>query len=95
MNTPVTYTLNTGQFLQITQPAELTGSPILESDKPVGVFGASTCMRVPTNSRLTAIQGQQQLPPVGALGSEYVAVRHKSRSAPMEEPSTLAHGWCC
>lgn len=84
-NMPVTYTLNAGQFLQITQPAELTGSP-LESDKPVGVFGASTCMRVPT-TQADCDSGQQQLPPVGALGSEYVAVRHKSRSAMTEEPS--------
>jgi hypothetical protein len=82
---PVTYTLNSGQFLQITQPAELTGSP-LESDKPVGVFGASTCMRIPTN-QTDCDSGQQQLPPVGALGSEYVAVRHKSRNTQMEEPS--------
>ncbi|MBK9267056.1 MAG: IgGFc-binding protein [Polyangiaceae bacterium] len=80
---PVTYTLNAGQFLQITQPAELTGSP-LESDKPVGVFGASTCMRVPT-TQSDCDSAQQQLPPVGALGSEYVAVRHKNRTAMDEQ----------
>lgn len=84
INTPVTYTLNAGQFLQITQPEELTGSP-LESDKPVGVFGASTCMRVPTD-KSDCDSGQQQLPPIGALGSEYVAVRHKSRVPGVEEP---------
>jgi hypothetical protein len=82
-NTPVSYMLNSGQFLQITQPAELTGSP-LESDKPVGVFGASTCMRVPTG-KLDCDSGQQQLPPVNALGSEYVAVRYKSRNASEEQ----------
>ncbi|HRI69723.1 MAG TPA: IgGFc-binding protein, partial [Polyangium sp.] len=83
-NTQVTYTLNAGQFLQITQPMELTGSP-LNADKPVGVFGASTCMRVPT-TQSDCDSGQQQLPPIGALGSEYVAVRHKSRNTTMEEP---------
>lgn len=82
-NTQATYTLDAGQFLQITQPAELTGSP-LESDKPVGVFGASTCMRVPT-TQSDCDSGQQQLPPVGALGSEYVAVRHKNRGATEEQ----------
>ncbi len=82
-NTQASYTLNAGQFLQITQPAELTGSP-LETDKPVGVFGASTCMQIPTD-KLDCDSGQQQLPPVGALGSEYVAVRHKSRTPAMEE----------
>lgn len=79
----VEYSLNAGQFLQITQPEELTGS-VLESDKPVGVFGASTCMRVPTN-QADCDSGQQQLPPVGALGNEYVAVRHKNRVPNMEE----------
>ncbi|MBK9258754.1 MAG: IgGFc-binding protein [Polyangiaceae bacterium] len=82
---PVTYSLNAGQFLQITQIDELTGSP-LESDKPVGVFGASTCMQVPT-TQTDCDSAQQQLPPVGALGNEYVAVRHKSRAVGMEEPA--------
>ncbi len=83
--TLVDYTLKAGQFLQITQPEELTGS-VLKSDKPVGVFGASTCMNVPTN-QTDCDSGQQQLPPVGALGNEYVAVRHKSRVPNVEEPA--------
>jgi len=82
-NMPVTYTLNAGEFLQITQPEELTGSP-LESDKPVAVFGASTCMKVPT-SQNDCDSGQQQLAPVRALGSEYAAVRYKSRDPNAEE----------
>jgi len=82
-NKPVTYELNAGEFLQITQPNELTGS-IVDSDKPVALFGASTCMKVPTNLN-DCDSGQQQIAPVRALGSEYVAVRYKSRSAAMEE----------
>lgn len=82
-NTPITYKLNAGQFLQVTQKDELTGSP-LESDKPVAVFGASTCMQVPTD-KTDCDLGQQQLPPIAALDSEYVAVRYKSRNA-TEEP---------
>jgi IgGFc binding protein len=71
------YTLNQGEFLQITQPAELTGSPI-QSDKPVGVWGAHTCMAVPAG-QIDCDSGQQQIAPVRALGSEYVAVRYKNR----------------
>ncbi|UQA61824.1 IgGFc-binding protein [Polyangium aurulentum] len=82
-NTPVTYELDAGEFLQITQPNELTGS-IIDSDKAIAVFGASTCMKVPTNLN-DCDSGQQQITPVRALGSEYVAVRYKSRSAAMEE----------
>ncbi len=79
MNVPVSYTLNTGQFLQITQQKELTGS-VIQSTQPVGVFGASACMDVPNGQDLCD-SGQQQLPPVRALGSEYVGVRYRNRGA--------------
>lgn len=79
VNMPVNYTLNAGEFLQITQSSELTGSPIA-ADKPVALFGASKCMNVPTMQD-DCDSGQQQLAPVRALGNEYAAVRYKSRSA--------------
>lgn len=81
---PVTYTLNAGEFLQVTQPAELTGSPILAS-QPVGVFGASACMDVPLGQD-DCDSGQQQIPPLRALGSEYVAVRYRGRGGKNEAP---------
>jgi IgGFc binding protein len=83
-NTSVTYKLNKGEYLQITQPQELTGSPIL-STKPIGVFGASTCMTVPIGKN-DCDSAQQQLAPVKALGSEYAAVRYRSRSTVEETP---------
>jgi hypothetical protein len=73
----MTYKLDKGQYLQITQPAELTGSPI-ESDKPVAVFGGSACMAVPTG-QTDCDSAQQQLAPVRATGSSYAAVRYKDR----------------
>jgi hypothetical protein len=84
-NTPITYSLVAGEFLQITQPAELSGS-IIESDKPIALFGGSTCMRVPT-TQSDCDSAQQQIPAVGSLGNEYVAVRHKSRDPMNEEPT--------
>ncbi|APR86991.1 hypothetical protein A7982_12340 [Minicystis rosea] len=81
-NMPATYTLNKGEFLQITQPAELTGSPI-QSDQPVGVFGASTCMDVPVGTS-DCDSAQQQIAPVRALGNEYVGVRYRGRMAGAE-----------
>lgn len=83
-NTPATYTLQKGQFLQITQPAELTGSPI-QADKPVGVFGGSTCMDVPAGTS-DCDSAQQQIAPVRALGSEYVGVRYRGRKGMDEAP---------
>ncbi len=75
--TPVTYTIQRGQYLQVTQPLELTGSPIV-ADKPISVIGGSTIMQVPVG-RQRADTAQQMLPPVSALGSEYVGVRFRTR----------------
>ncbi|CAN92598.1 hypothetical protein predicted by Glimmer/Critica [Sorangium cellulosum So ce56] len=80
---PVTYTLNRGEFLQISQDAELTGSPIA-SDKPIGVFGASSCMNVPLEDA-DCDSAHQQIAPVRATGSEYVAVRYQARTEGVEE----------
>jgi len=80
---PVTYKLSAGEFLQITQPEELTGSPIMAT-KPIGVFGAATCMNVPTDQG-DCDSAQQQIAPVRALGSEYVAVRYRGRAGKADE----------
>lgn len=88
-NVPVTYTLSAGQFLQITQPAELTGS-VIQATEPVGVFGASTCMQAPYDGAAgpgNCDSAQQQIPPVKALGAEYVAVRYRNRGAGAAEES--------
>lgn len=74
---PITYGLSKGQYLQITQAAELTGSVIL-ANKPIAVFGSSACMNVPV-SESACDTGQQQIPPVRALGHEYAAVRYRGR----------------
>jgi hypothetical protein len=77
-----TYVLNQGQYLQITQPGELTGTAV-EADQPVAVIGGSTLIDLPL-STLRADTAEQMLPPVRALGSEYVAVRYRSRSTTEE-----------
>jgi hypothetical protein len=79
---PATYTLNQGQYLQFTQVAELTGSAV-QADAPVSVIGGSTLMDIPLNV-LRADSAEQMLPPVRALGSEYVAVRYRNRGATEE-----------
>ncbi len=79
----VTYNLQKGQYLQFTQDFELTGSAI-QSSKPVAVIGGSTLMDLPLN-RVRADGAEQMLPPVQALGSEYVGVRYRSRDKNAEE----------
>jgi hypothetical protein len=83
VSVPVTYTVNRGQYLQFTQPLELTGS-VIEADQPVAVIGGSTVMDVPLD-RVRADGAHQMLPPVRALASEYVAVRFRSRDKLGEE----------
>jgi len=71
------YVLQKGEFLQIEQPEELTGSPI-QSDKPVGLWGGSSCLYIPLDKN-SCDSAQQQIAPVKALGSEYAAVRYRGR----------------
>lgn len=72
---PRTYTLTKGQFLQIMQKDELTGSPI-QADKPIGVWGNSNCINI---DGCCCDGAHQQIAPVQALGHEYVAVRYRDR----------------
>jgi len=76
------YLLNKGEFLQIEQANELTGSPI-KSDKPIGVWGGSSCLYYPLNKE-ACDSAQQQIPPVKALGNEYVGVSYRPRMSGAE-----------
>ncbi|MBX3188507.1 MAG: IgGFc-binding protein [Labilithrix sp.] len=79
--TPTTYTINKGQVLQFTQDASLAGSAIL-STAPVGVWGGKTGLAIDACCNDSA---HQQIPPVRALGSEYVGVRYRNRYDGIEE----------
>ena len=74
---PQTFTLNKGQVLQLTQPNELTGSPI-QADKPIGVWGAASQLTVEPQT-CCAESAHQQIPPVSAIGNEYAAVKYRDR----------------
>jgi hypothetical protein len=80
---PMTYTLNRGQILQFSQAASLIGSPI-EADKPIALWGAATCLNIDVN-KAACDSAHQQIPPVNALGYEYVAVRYRNRFDNKEE----------
>jgi hypothetical protein len=76
---PVHITLNKGQYAQITQDAELTGS-VLTSDKPIGLMAGQKCMTLPV-AEGACDHGEQMVPPVHALGSRYVGVMYRPRVA--------------
>ncbi|HTQ42609.1 MAG TPA: IgGFc-binding protein [Polyangiaceae bacterium] len=84
-NTPVSFTLNHGQVLQLKQDAELNGS-VIQSTQPVGVWGGHACVNIaPTDCCCDS--AHQELPPVKALGNEYVAVKYRDRIAgQLEDP---------
>jgi hypothetical protein len=76
-----TYTLNAGQLLRFQQPNDLTGS-VVQSNNPIGSWGGHGC----TNLEQPACDGMhQQIPPVKALGHEYVAARYRNRLSTLDE----------
>jgi hypothetical protein len=74
----LSFSLSQGQYAQITQVAELTGS-VLTADKPIGHLAGQPCMRTPLGVAYCD-HGEQMIPPVNALGSEYVGVMHRPRA---------------
>jgi hypothetical protein len=86
---PHTYALNAGQVVQFMQPEELSGSPI-SADKPIGVWGGSSCMNIPVGTS-ACDSGHQELVPVSLLGHRYVGVAYRDRVTGVSEsiPYTL------
>ncbi len=84
-NTPTVYNLNAGDYLQLTQDAELTGSVIL-ANNPIGVWGGASCLNIDV-SESACDSAHQQFLPVSAMGHEYVGVRYRNRqTGPDETP---------
>ncbi len=82
--TPLEFKLDKGQVLQLTQPQELTGSPV-QANKPIGLYAGQPCLNVPIGMNYCD-HAEQQIPPIRALGSEYVAVSHRPRTSRPENP---------
>jgi hypothetical protein len=74
---PVTYKLDAGQILQLTQFPSLTGSTIT-SDKPIGMFAGHTCTGIGAQCCCDHIESQ--IPPVPALGNEFLLVGYRPRT---------------
>ncbi len=80
---PVTYSLSRGQYVQLAQKADLTGS-IIKANKPIGQWAGHRCTVIPAD--IGACDGMhQQMPPVRALGHRYVAARYRNRHEAVEE----------
>ncbi len=76
-NEVASYRLQRGEVWQLTQERELTGS-VIETSKPVGVFGGHTCLNVPGNVRACDAD-KTQIPPISAWGREYAVLPAPNR----------------
>ncbi|MSP23790.1 MAG: hypothetical protein EXR75_01225 [Myxococcales bacterium] len=81
-NSPVSFTLQRGQNAQISQSIDLTGS-VIQATKRVGFMAGHRCAFIPSGV-LYCDHGEQMIPPVKALGSEYAGVMYRPR---MGEPA--------
>ena len=87
-NTTTTYTLNAGQFIQWQNSHDMAGS-VITSTSPVSFTGGTgyLCLSSATSTGGGCDSGHQLIPPVSALGSEYVAPPYATRRADMQEES--------
>ncbi|MDF2693860.1 MAG: hypothetical protein K0S65_2243, partial [Labilithrix sp.] len=81
---PATYRLHKGQFLQLAQQEELTGS-FVTSTKPTSVVAAHSAAQIPTEVGYADLIGTQ-IPAYELWGSEYVGVGYRPRQGDEHEP---------
>jgi len=82
-NTPLKYSLDRGQYLQIHQTESLAGSIVL-SNKPTTLFGGNSCASIPRGVSACDMLWQQ-IPSFRHWGSEYVGVGYRQRTATPHE----------
>jgi hypothetical protein len=91
MSKATTFTLNAGQFLQWQDSTDMTGS-ILASSAPFAFVGGAvlalyTSKTMPTLDVSPGNSLHEQMPPISALGYDFVAAPYKSRFASLEPES--------
>jgi hypothetical protein len=79
-NQQTTYTLNAGEFIQWEDSGEMSGT-VIQSNNPVGFVGGNTydCYQSSTSTGGGCDSAHQQVPPISAMGSEYVAAPYTTR----------------
>jgi hypothetical protein len=94
-NTVSTYTLNAGEYIEWHPAAGTVGEvsgTIVSADKPVALMGGLDRLLLVSKSTSgsAADQEQEQIPPVSALGSTYVAAPFVTRRKSLA-PESLPH----
>ena len=79
-NTQTVYSLNAGEYIQWQDSNEMSGT-VIQSNNPVGFLGGTTydCYSSSTSTGGGCDSAHQQIPPVSAMGSEYVIAPYTTR----------------
>lgn len=79
-NQVTTFTLGAGQFVQWSGIGDMAGS-VISSDKPIVYNGGNSCLALlsKTTASSTYDEAHQQIPPVRALGSDYIVAPYTTR----------------
>jgi len=87
-NTATTYTLDAGEFIQWQDSNEMSGT-VIQSNNPVGFVGGTTydCYSSSTSTGGGCDSAHQQIPPVSAMGDEYVIAPYTTRMASLADES--------
>ncbi len=89
-STTTSYTLDAGQYIQWQDSGDMAGS-IISSNNPVSFTGGSgeLCLSSTTSTGGGCDSAHQEIPPVSALGSEYVAPPYATRRADLMPESII------
>ncbi len=89
-NAVTTFSLSAGEFIQWQDAHEMSGS-VLSSNKPVAFVGGHgyLCLSSKTSSGGGCDSAHQMIPPVSALGSEYVSAPFLTRRDDLVDESIL------
>jgi hypothetical protein len=81
-STATIYSLNAGDYIQWQDSNEMSGT-VVQSNNPVGFVGGTTydCYSSSTSTGGGCDSAHQQIPPVSAMGSEYVIAPYTTRMA--------------
>jgi hypothetical protein len=87
-STTTTYTLNAGQYVQWQDSGDMAGS-VIQSTNPVSYTGGTgyLCLGSSTSTGGGCDSGHQLIPPVSALGYQYVAMPYATRRADLQQES--------
>ena len=88
----ISYSLDAGEFIQLSSTSSSFSGTVLSSDKPIGVYTGETYLGVVTDDCSSGgprDSAHQQIPHIQALGTEYIGAGIPTRLASLQNESVL------